>query len=207
MKIQTPLLSALLLLSTPALAEANKWTIDAEHSQSSFEVTHLLVSKVRGDFGKTEGTIEIDDKDLTKSKIDVTIDATTINTRNAKRDEHLKTGDFFAADKHPKITFKSTKVEKGKSKDTLKVTGDLTMKGVTKPVVLDVTYTGKETKTPWNTFVRGASATAKINRHDWGISWNKTFDGGGVTVGDEVTLLLDVEFNRPAEAAPAAKTN
>lgn len=199
------LAAAAFTLSFPATALAEVWEIDSSHTSSGFEVTHLLVSTVRGQFEKTTGTIDIDDKDLTKSKLDITIDASSVNTRNADRDKHLRTAEFFDVEKHPQITFKSTKVEKGKAKDKLKVTGDLTMRGITKPVVLDVTYTGKQVVSPWGSTVRGASATGKINRKDWEISWNKALDAGGLAVSNEVTLVIDAELVQPPPAAP--KTN
>jgi polyisoprenoid-binding protein YceI len=197
------LAAATVAFLVPAFASAETWNIDPDHTSSTFEVTHLLVSKVRGGFGATTGTIDINDKDLTKSKLDVVIDASSISTGNADRDKHLRGEDFFWVEKHPKLTFVSTKVEKGKGKDNYKVTGDLTMRGITKPVTLDVSYTGQETKTPWGTVVRGASATATINRKDWSIIWNKTLDGGGLTVSDNVKLMIDAEFNSKP-AAPAA---
>ena len=196
--------ATLAVLASPAAALAASWKIDPGHTSSTFEATHLLLTKVRGSIGETTGTVDIDDKDVTKSKIDVVIDATKLDTGSADRDAHLKTEDFFWTDKHPKITFVSTKVEKA-GKDKLKVTGDLTMRGVTKPVVLDVTYTGTEVKAPWGVAIRGASAVTTVNRKDWGIVWNKTLDGGGTIVGDNVKLLLDVELHRPLEEK--AKTN
>jgi len=202
--MKSALLAAALTLSLPTAALAEPWQIDAAHTSSGFEVTHMLVSTVRGQFDKTTGTVDINDKDLTKSTLDITIDASSVNTRNADRDKHLRTADFFDVEKHPQITFKSTKVEKGKAKDKLKVTGDLTIRGITKPVVLDVTYTGKQVASPWGQMVRGANAVGKINRKDWDIVWNKTLDAGGLTVSNEVTLVIDAELNQPA---PAAKVN
>ena len=198
------LAAAALTLSLPTAALAEPWQIDSAHTSSGFEVTHMLVSTVRGQFDKTTGTVDINDKDLTKSTLDITIDASSVNTRNADRDKHLRTADFFDVEKHPQITFKSTKVEKGKAKDKLKVTGDLTIRGITKTVVLDVTYTGKQVASPWGQMVRGASAVGTINRKDWDIVWNKTLDAGGLTVSNEVTLVIDAELNQPA---PAAKVN
>src|SRR5688500_18738152 len=167
-----------LAVSLPVSAFAATWDVDTTHTTSGFTVTHMLVSTVRGQFDKTTGTVEIDDKDVTKSKLDITIDASSVNTRNADRDKHLAGPDFFDAAKHPSITFQSTQVEKTKAKDKLKVTGDLTIRGVTKPVVLDVTYTGKDVKSPWGATVRGANAVGTINREDFEITWNKTLDGG-----------------------------
>lgn len=195
--------SALLAFSAPAFAET--WEIDSSHTTSAFEVTHMMLSTVRGQFDKTTGSLEIDDKDLTKSKLDITIDAASVNTRNADRDKHLRSAEFFDVEKHPNITFKSNKVEKN-GKNKLKVSGDLTIRGVAKPVVLDVTYTGKQQASPWGTNVRAASAVGKINRKDWDITWNKTLDGGGVVVSNEVSLVIDAEFTQPIAAVPA-KTN
>ena len=199
------LAASALALSLPTAAFAETWEIDSSHTTSAFEVTHMLVSTVRGQFDKTTGTLDIDDKDLTKSTLDITIDASSVNTRNADRDKHLRTAEFFDVEKHPQITFKSTKVEKGKKKDQLKVAGDLTIRGITKPVVLDVTYTGKQVASPWGKTVRGASAIGKINRKDWDIIWNTKLDAGGLAVSNEVTLIIDAEFNQPTPGA--AKTN
>ena len=197
------LAAAALTLSLPSAALAEAWQIDTAHTTSGFEVTHMLVSTVRGGFDKTTGTVDINEKDVTKSTLDITIDAASVNTRNADRDKHLRTADFFDVEKHPQITFKSTKVEKGKAKDKLKVTGDLTIRGISKPVVLDVTYTGKQVATPWGSTVRGATAVGKINRKDWDIQWNKTLDAGGLALSNEVTLVIDAELTAPA----APKTN
>lgn len=199
------LVAAFAALALPASSLASTWEIDASHTTAGFEVTHMMISKVRGHFGKVAGTIDIDDKDLTKSRLDVTIDASSIDTRNEDRDKHLRNADFFDTAKHPNITFKSTKVKKA-GKDKLAVTGDLTMRGVTKPVTLDVVYTGKELKNPWGQPVRAASATAKINRKDWGFVWNKSLDAGGLLVSDEVTIQIDAELN-PKKVETAAPAN
>ena len=196
-------LAAVVALSFPVSALAAPWDVDTAHTTAGFEVTHMLVSKVRGHFSNVSGVVDIDDKDLTKSSLDIAIDASTIDTRNADRDKHLRSEDFFDVAKHPSLTFKSTKVEKA-GKGKLKVTGDLTMRGVTKPVVLDVVYTGLEAKTPWGTTVRGASATTKINRKDWGILWNKTLDAGGLALSDEVLLQIDTELVQRAEKKAAS---
>ncbi|OJH40189.1 YceI family protein [Cystobacter ferrugineus] len=193
---------AALVLAAPSLAFATEYVIDSGHSSASFAVKHMMVSTVRGAFSKVTGTANIDEKDLTKSTIEATIDATTINTNEPKRDEHLRGSDFFDTAKYPTITFKSTKVAKaGKN---LKVTGDLTMHGVTKPVVLDVEGFTTESKDPWGNFKRGGSATTKINRKDFGLSWNSAIETGGVAVGEEVTITIDLELNKKQEAAPAA---
>jgi polyisoprenoid-binding protein YceI len=198
-------LAPLALASLASAAAASEWTIDTAHSSAGFSVKHLMVSTVRGSFAGVAGTVAIDDKDVTKSKVDVTIDAKTIDTGNEKRDEHLRSADFFDVEKFPTITFKSTKVEAGDA-GALKVTGDLTMHGVTKPVTLAVEPLAATIKDPWGRTVRGASATARIDRKDWGLTYNKTLDAGGVAVSDEVKLELDVELAQvePPKAEPAA---
>ncbi|KFA93323.1 YceI family protein [Archangium violaceum] len=196
---------AALVLASPSLAFATEYDIDSAHSGANFSVKHMMVSNVRGAFSKVTGTANIDEKDITKSTVQAVIDATTINTNEPKRDEHLKSPDFFDTAKYPTITFKSTKVEK--AGDNLKVMGDLTMHGVTKPVTLDVEGFTTEAKDPWGNTKRGGTATTKINRKDFGLGWNKVLDTGGVAVGEEVAITLDLELNKkqaPA-AAPAAK--
>jgi polyisoprenoid-binding protein YceI len=189
--------AAVALVLSPALAlgQASTWSIDPAHSHASFTVRHLIISNVRGDFAKTTGTVTLDEKDVTKSSVEATIDVTTIDTREPKRDEHLKSPDFFDVAKFPTITFKSTKVEKA-GKGALKVTGDLTMHGVTKPVVLNVTGPTAEIKDPWGMTRRGISATAKLNRNDYGVSYNKVIEGGGAMVGNEITIELEVELTK-----------
>ena len=182
-------------------AAASTWEIDPNHTESSFVVKHLMVSNVRGQFGKTTGTIVQDDKDITKSKADLTIDATTVNTRVDKRDAHLKSPDFFDVEKFPTITFKSTKIVKGEG-NTLKAEGDLTIHGVTRPVVLNVEYT-PETLAGGKT-IRGLTATTKINRKDFGLNWNRTIEAGGVMVGEEVAITVEAEIHKK-DAPTAAK--
>jgi polyisoprenoid-binding protein YceI len=172
-------------------AAASTWDVDPAHTESSFLVKHMMVSNVRGQFGKTTGVIQQDDKDVTKSKAEINIDATTIDTRVDKRDAHLKSPDFFDVEKFPTITFKSTKITKGEG-NNLKVDGDLTMHGVTKPVVLKVEYT-PETLAGGKT-LRGVTATTKVNRKDFGLNWNKTIEAGGVVVGDEVVITVEMEL-------------
>jgi polyisoprenoid-binding protein YceI len=160
------------------------------------------VSTVKGRFEKIKGTVELDDKDVTKSTVDVTIDLTSVNTNEPKRDIHLKSPDFFDIAKFPAATFKSTKVQKA-GKNKLKVTGDLSLHGVSKPVVLEVEGPTDPYKTPFGTTVRGVHATAKIDRKDFEIGWNKVLDNGGVLVGNEVSLDLNAELTEKAAAAPA----
>jgi polyisoprenoid-binding protein YceI len=180
-----------LALAAPTSGRAANWELDPGHTSVQFSVRHLMVSNVRGEFGKVSGTVKVDDADVSKSTITATIDVASITTRNEKRDEHLRSPDFFDAAKYPTITFKSTKAEK--TATGWKLTGDLTMHGVTKPVTLDVEGPTPEIKDPWGNARAGAQATAKIDRQDFGISWNKALDAGGVTVGNEVSITIDVE--------------
>jgi len=187
-----------------AAAEASSWTIDPAHSSTQFSVRHLVISTVRGQFGKTTGTLRLDEKDLSKSAVEATIDVSSIDTRVADRDTHLKSPDFFDAAKYPTMTFKSTKVAKAGA-GKLKVTGDLTLKGNTKPVVLDVSYTPAAITGMHGESRRGFSATTKINRKDFGLNWSKVVEAGPV-VGDEVTIVVDAEAikDQPKEQAKAA---
>jgi polyisoprenoid-binding protein YceI len=196
---------ATLLALTPALglAEATSWNLDPAHSQATFSVRHLVISNVRGEFGKLSGAAQFDDKDVSKSSVEATIDTTTIDTRVAKRDDDLKSEAFFDVAKYPTITFKSTKVEKA-GKGKLKVTGDLTMHGVTKPVVLAVDGPTQEIKDPWGNTRRGFSATTTINRKDWGLAYSKTIEAGPV-VGDQVKIDISAEFVKQAGDKTAAK--
>jgi polyisoprenoid-binding protein YceI len=189
--MKTSLTAALLLAPALALAEPATYAIDGSHSQTSFTVKHLVISTVRGEFTRTEGTVVIDDADLAKSKVEASIDVASVNTREAKRDEHLRSPDFFDAAKFPKITFRSTKVEK--AGEGLKVTGDLTLHGVTRPVVLEVSGPTKEIKDPWGNVKRGVAAKGKLNRKDFGVAWGPVIEAGPV-VGDEITIEIDAEL-------------
>ncbi|MBI3179443.1 MAG: YceI family protein [Deltaproteobacteria bacterium] len=186
-------------LVAPSLSRAASWDIDPVHTSVTFKVRHMMVSDVRGEFAKVSGKVDIDPKDAAKSSVDVTIDVASINTRDAKRDGHLKSADFFDVAKFPNSTFKSTKVEAA-GKGKLKVHGNLTMRGVSKLVVLEVEGPSPEVKGPWGSFHSGATATAKINRKDFGVSWNQALDAGGVVVGEEVTIFIDVELTRKASS-------
>lgn len=185
--------STIVALSLPAMAFATTWNIDPEHSNIGFKVRHLMVSNVKGQFDKHNGVVTIDDKDITKSKVEVTIDTASINTNVQKRDDHLRSADFFDVATYPAMTFVSKKVAKA-GKDKLKVTGDLTLHGITKEVVLNVEGPTGESKDPWGVIRRGAVATTKISRKDFGVVWNKALETGGVVVGDEITITLEVEM-------------
>ncbi len=184
-------------------AHASEWDIDAAHSTAQFSVKHMMVTTVRGQFDKVTGLVTLDDKDPTKSKVDVKIDASTINTREPKRDAHLKSADFFDVQKYPEIRFTSTKIAKA-GKDKYKVTGDLTMRGVTKPVTLDVHAPATEMKSPFGQTVRGLTAKGKLNRKDFGLNWNKALETGGVLVGDDIALDIDAELVRKDQASAEA---
>jgi polyisoprenoid-binding protein YceI len=182
-----------LLALAPALGLAQStWIIEPNHTHSSFTIRHLVISNVRGEFGKTTGTVTLDEKDVTKSTVEASIETGTVDTRVADRDAHLRSPDFFDAAKYPAMTFKSTRVEKA-GQGKLKVHGNLTIKDVTKPVVLDVTGPTGEIKDPWGNTRRGVSATAKINRRDFGLNWSKVIEAGPV-VGDEVTIEIEAEL-------------
>ena len=189
---RTTRITALALAMAPALAfgQASTWNIDPSHTRAGFSVKHLVISDVKGDFDKLSGKAQVDEADLSKSSIDVTIEAASISTRDEKRDNHLKSPDFFDVAKFPTLTFKSTKIVAGKD-GALTVTGDLTMRGVTKPVTLEGSITNAITDPQGNTR-RGVSATGKLNRRDFGVSY-----GPAAIVGDEVKLDIQAELVLP----------
>jgi polyisoprenoid-binding protein YceI len=177
------------------------WQIDPAHSVIGFEVKHLMISKVRGRFGAVTGTLVLDEDDVTKSTVTAEIDVTSVDTREAQRDAHLKSGDFFEVEKFPKMTFRSTRVEKDGSGE-VKLAGDLTIRDVTREVVLTVEDEGRE-KDPWGGDRAGFSATGKIDRRDFGLTWNQALETGGVLVSNEIKLVLDVQAVK-AQAEQAA---
>ena len=177
----------------PSFAAENEWKIDPAHSDARFSVKHMMVSNVAGDFGKITGSARYDGIHLDKAQVEATIPVSDINTREAKRDAHLKSPEFFDVDKYPTINFKSKQIEET-SPGEFKMTGDLTMHGVTKEVVLSGTGLTKPIKDPQGKLRMGASATTKIDRKDFGINYNKTLDNGGVMVGDDVSVTIDVEL-------------
>jgi polyisoprenoid-binding protein YceI len=190
-------------LTTSAGASATTWDIDTSHSSAQFSVRHLMISTLRGEFAKVSGTVNLDDKDVSKSSVDAAVDASTVSSRDAKRDEHLKSADFFDVAKYPELTFKSKSFKKA-GKDKLKVVGDLTMHGVTKETTFDVALSGNDVKDPWGNMRKGAVATSKVNRKDFGLNWNAALEAGGVAVGDEVSITLDLSLVKKAAPAPAA---
>lgn len=166
--------------------------IDQSHSQIQFTVRHMMISKVRGQFEQYDGTFQMDEQNPENSIVNVRIETASINTRDEKRDGHLRSADFFEAEKYPYITFQSKRVELVDS-NTAKLHGDLTIKNVTKPVVLDVEYTGTA-KSPWGTTSFGFTASTSINRKEWGLEWNVALETGGVLVGDEVKIDIELEL-------------
>lgn len=168
------------------------WQIDLAHSHIDFSVRHLMIAKVRGTFEKFSGTFGLDVDHLANTTVDVEIDAASISTREPKRDEHLKSPDFFNVEKFPVLNFKSSRVEITGDKN-FKLFGDLTIIGNTKPVVLDVEYYGMA-KSPWGATSAGFSGKTKINRKDWGLNWNQALEAGGVLVGDDVEVNIELEL-------------
>jgi polyisoprenoid-binding protein YceI len=185
--------SLVLAAALPAGAQ-HLYNIDPAHSSAQFTVTHMMISKVKGEFGKVSGTVFYDPAKPEADRLDVTIDVNALTTREEKRDGHLKSPDFFDVAKYPTMTFKSTSAYKEGGK--LMVKGDLTIHGVTKPVVLEVTDGPSPEIQDHGMQKLGASASTKLNRKDFGLVWSKTIDGGGAVVGDEVDVNLDVEMSR-----------
>jgi polyisoprenoid-binding protein YceI len=184
-------------LSLPAAAATSTWQIDPAHSAAQFAVKHLAISTVRGAFTSVKGTVQFDDKDIAKSSVDVTIDVNSVDTRQPDRDKDLRSDHFFDAEHFPAITFKSRRVEQV-SPGRLKITGELTIHGITKEVGLDVDGPTAPVKDPWGNQRMAINATTKINRQDFGVKWNATMDNGGVVVGDEVTITIDAEMTLKA---------
>jgi polyisoprenoid-binding protein YceI len=184
--LATGLAAALVL---PAVAATSNWQIDPAHSAAQFAVKHLAISTVRGAFTKVQGTVRFDDQDITKSTVDVTVDAGSVDTRQPDRDKDLRSDHFFDVEHYPAITFKSKKVEQV-SLGKLKVTGDLTIHGVTKEVALDVDGPSAPIKDPWGNQRMGVSASAKISRRDFGIGANY----GPAMIGDEISITIDAEM-------------
>lgn len=183
----------LVLLTQVANAAPVEWAYDASHSRIGFSVAHLVVSSVSGQFKEATGKFSIDDADVTKSKVEITIQAASIDTGDAKRDEHLKNADFFDVAKFPTLKFQSTKIVK--DGDKYKLTGNLTMHGVTKPVTLDATLSAP-VKSPWGKEVRAAKLSGKIKRADFGLKYNAALEAGGVVIGEDVNLEINVEMNK-----------
>jgi polyisoprenoid-binding protein YceI len=183
------------LLFLAFAAQASNYKLDPAHGTVGFSVKHLMVSKVRGHFNKFEGQFVFDEKKNEVNKVEVKVDPASIDTSDKKRDEHLNSPDFFDTKKFPEMKFKSDKPVVVKIDHPTPITGELTMHGVTKPVTLDLTYTGAVTD-PWGNEKVGFSLAGKINRKDWGLNWNKALDKGGVTVSDDVAIEIEGEAQK-----------
>ena len=187
-------MSAIATTQTPSTNTATTtWNIDPVHSHAQFKVKHMMISNVKGEFSALTGTLVLDSADIAKSRVDASIDATTINTRDPQRDAHLKSADFFDVEKFPVLAFKSTAISK-KADGELAVAGNLSIHGVTRNVVFEVEGPSAPMKDPWGNTRLGLSATTRINRKDFGLTWNSTLETGGILVGEEVSITLDVEF-------------
>ena len=180
---------------SPAPGTVTTWKLDPAHSSAEFKVKHMMISNVKGSFTGLSGVLKLDEADRNGSSVDASIDVTTLNSGDAQRDGHLKSADFFDAAQFPALTFKSTKVAFSGGGDYA-VTGDLTMHGVTKSVTFSVEDLSEPGKDPWGNLRIGLSASTKINRKDFGLTWNSALETGGVLVGEDVTISLDVQFIR-----------
>ncbi|MDE3838995.1 hypothetical protein C0966_06350 [Bacillus methanolicus] len=174
----------------------SRWAIDTAHSSVEFSVRHMMIAKVKGSFDNFSASIEADPTDLTTADIEFNVDVASINTRNSDRDAHLRSADFFDAENYPSLTFKSTKIVK-KDDDEYEVTGDLTIRGVTRQETFTVTFEGQG-KDPWGNEKVGFSAEGKINRSDYGLTWNAALETGGVLIGDQIKISLSIEAAKEA---------
>jgi len=179
-------------LATPQTATTT-WNLDPAHSVAEFKVKHMMISNVKGQFAKVSGTLTLDESDLANSHVEAVIEAASIETRDAQRDTHLKSPDFFDAEKFPTLTFNSTRISQVRDGE-LSVEGDLAIRGVTRRVLFSVEGPTPPAKDPWGNTRVAVSATTKINRKDFGLTWNAALETGGILVGDEVTITLDVQF-------------
>lgn len=200
--MRTTIAAALFALTAMPVLAADVHTIDAGHSEVSFQVRHL-VTQVRGNFNDYEGTINLDPANLERSSVDFRIKAASIDTNHADRDKHLRGEDFFFAEKYPEIAFKSKSIRKT-GKDTYDVAGTLTMRGVSKEVTLPVTYLGA-VKDPWGNEKAGFATEVTLNRKDYGINWNAALDNGGFVLSDEVKVSINLETQKKKDAAAKGK--
>jgi len=180
----------------PAVGQlTGTYTIDPSHSRLGFVARHAMVTKVRGGFNDFAGTFTVAD-DVADSNAELTIQAASVDTRNADRDEHLRSNDFFAMEEHPEIRFASTSIERVDDAN-YRVTGDLTLRGVTKPVTIDLEYAGTATD-PWGNTRVGFEGSTAVNRKDWGLVWNAALDGGGILVSEKITLEFEISATKDA---------
>ena len=181
--------------TVPATSPVTTWDFDPAHSSAGFKVRHLMVARVRGHLGPVSGQVVLDEQDLSRSSVNVSIDARGIDTREAKRDEHLRSADFLDVANHPNVTFTSTSVTPGRD-GALEVLGNLTIRGTTRPVTLHVEALEPAVSDPWGNSKRGATARASINRKDFGLTWNVALEAGGFLVSDQVKIQLEVQAVR-----------
>lgn len=179
----------------------NNWNLDTVHSGINFTVRHMVVSKVRGRFAKFSGSVALDEDDLTRSVVEATIDASSIDTGTAQRDDHLRSADFFDAERFPQIRFRSTRIEK-LGGDRYRLTGDLTIRDVTRPIALDAEYGGRG-KDPWGNERVGFTARGSLDRKDFGLKWNQALETGGVLVSDHVEIEIEAQAVKAADAKVA----
>jgi polyisoprenoid-binding protein YceI len=179
------------------------WQIDLSHSHIQFSVRHMMISKVRGRFEQFSGNVELDEQNPANSRVEVQIEAASIDTKSADRDKHLRSPDFFDAEQFPYLTFKSKRVEQIDATHG-RIIGDLTIRDVTREVVLDTEYAG-QAKSPWGTTSAGFSAETKINRKEWGLNWNVALETGGWLVSDEITISIELELVQQVEQPTEAE--
>jgi polyisoprenoid-binding protein YceI len=185
--------------ATSQSTKPTEWAIDPAHAAAHFSVRHLMISNVRGEFSKLSGNVVLDPADLTRSTVEVNLETASINTREPQRDEHLRSADFLDVANHPTISFRSKRIASA-GPEHFKLTGDLTIRGVTKEVTFDVEGPTPAVKDPWGNVRAGVTATTKINRKDFGLVWNALVEGGGVMVGDEVSITIEAELVQKAAA-------
>jgi polyisoprenoid-binding protein YceI len=185
--------------ATVQSTKPTEWQIDPAHAAAHFSVRHLMISNVRGEFSKLSGAVVLDPADLTRSTVGVSLETASINTREPQRDEHLRSADFLDVANHPTITFRSKRIASG-GPENYKLTGDLTIRGVTQEVTFDVEGPTPAVKDPWGNVRTGITAAAKINRKDFGLVWNALVEGGGVMVGDQVSITIEAELIQKASA-------
>jgi polyisoprenoid-binding protein YceI len=180
-------------MSTAAIPQTTAWNIDPAHSVAEFKVKHMMIAHVKGHFSKVTGVLVHDESDRAKSRVEATIEAASIETRESQRDTHLKSADFLHVEKFPTLSFKSTDIKVADDGE-LKVQGDLTIRGITRKVTFAVEGPTPPTKDPWGNVRIAISATTKINRKDYGLTWNAALETGGILVGEEITITLEMEF-------------
>jgi len=185
--------SSLIQETRPELGTTSVWDIDPAHASASFRVRHLMVSHVRGELGPVSGSVWLDALDAGRSRVRASIDARGLDTREPKRDEHLRSPDFFDVERHPEVSFESTRVEPQRDGGFI-LTGDLTIRGVTRSLTLEVDPLPPAVKDPWGNTKRGATARGSIDRKDFGLTWNMALEAGGFVVGDRVAIEIEVEL-------------